>query len=109
MNEDSLLFSLCETQIEAALEETLMHCERYQKVEHEMEKEEEYLFKLNLTTEQLLVVERVISSNNYCGMEYGRVAYHQGFQDGIKLMAEILDIIQKPSNISYSNSMKEKL
>lgn len=109
MNKDSLLFSICETQIETALEESLMHCERYQKAEFEMEKEEEYLFKLNLNTEQLLAAERVISSNNYCAMEYGRVAYHQGFLDGIKLMAEILDIIQKPSNISYGNSMKEKL
>lgn len=105
MNDASLIKDLCEKQIESALEETLLHSECYLAAQKEVEKEMADLFQLNLNTKQLSAIDRVITASNEFGTEYGRVAYHQGFQDGVKLIAEIIDIASEPSDTK--NQKKE--
>lgn len=93
MKKDGLLEELFSSRIIHALETTAATDQDYQEVS---KKEDELLNKLdkkNLNRKQRVAVDRVISATNSCGAEYGRMAYRQGFQDAIKLIAELLEFI----------------
>lgn len=44
---------------------------------------------IGLSNEQYKIVDGIVLATNYCGAIYGAVAYGQGLQDGIRLMAEL--------------------
>ncbi len=44
---------------------------------------------MKFSNKQRLAIDRVITANNECSAEYGRIAYRQGFQDAVKLISEL--------------------
>lgn len=44
---------------------------------------------MKLTKGQMKAVDRAISAANASGAEYGKVAYNEGFYDGLKLISEL--------------------
>lgn len=93
MKKNGLLEELFNSRMIHALETTAATDQDYLEVS---KKEDELLNKLdkkNLNRKQRVAVDRVISAANSCGAEYGRMAYRQGFQDAIKLIAELSEFI----------------
>ena len=46
-----------------------------------------------LSRKQTAIVDMAISTTNHCGAVYGAAAYRHGLKDGIKLSAELCEII----------------
>lgn len=93
MKENKLLDELFEERINSALEIALLSDEDYQNSIRDVDKLMNKLLKTKLSKKQRLKIDRVISANNFCGAEYGRIAYKQGFYDSINLMVELSNII----------------
>lgn len=93
MKENKLLDELFEERINSALEIALLSDEDYQNSIRDVDKLMNKLLKTKLSKKQRLKIDRVISANNFCGAEYRRIAYKQGFYDSINLMVELLDNI----------------
>lgn len=55
----------------------------------------EEMKKLGLDKAQRIIIDRAISADNNCGAVYGTVAYRLGMKDGIRLMAEIREIVHQ--------------
>lgn len=66
-----------------AIERTLIMDKDYQKIIKEYELFDN-LERIELSNEQKLKVDRVISAHNACGAAYGNATYKQGFQDADK-------------------------
>ncbi|SHK83291.1 hypothetical protein SAMN02745136_03446 [Anaerocolumna jejuensis DSM 15929] len=93
MKKDIVLEELFSTRINHALELSLTMDENYNKVVKKEENLLNKLAKIKLSNKQRLAVDKAFSANNACSAEYGRIAYQQGFQDALKLMAELLKLM----------------
>lgn len=93
MKRDSLLEELFISRMIHALEATAAMNQDYQEVSKKEDKLLNKLDKKKLSRKQRLAVDRVLSAANNSGSEYGRLAYRQGFQDAIKLIAELSELI----------------
>lgn len=89
MAEENLIKILAEERIYNALEDKLKVSPSYLKAMKEQRKTSEKLDKMKLTKKQMKAVDRAISAANAGGAEYGKVAYNQGFYDGLKLISEL--------------------
>ena len=67
----------------------LLQNEEYIKMQNKIEEQIMLFDKLNLTKEQCLVVDRLISAHTESGVIYGKMAYKQGFQDCAALLLEM--------------------
>lgn len=67
----------------------LLQNEEYIKMQNKIEEQIMLFDKLNLTKEQCLVVDRLISAHTESGVIYGKTAYKQGFQDCAALLLEM--------------------
>lgn len=93
MNERKLLNELFEERIDGVLEVSLDADEDYQNSIKKVDDLLDKLLKTKLSKKQRLKIDRVVSANNACGAEYGRLAYRQGFYDSMNLIAELSEII----------------
>lgn len=89
MAEDNLIDLLTKVRINNALEDELRVASCYLEALNEQRKACDKLDKMKLSKKQMRAVDRAISAANAVGAAYGRVAYKQGFQDGIKLISEL--------------------
>lgn len=92
MPENSLLENLFDIQISTDLEEALKEDAEYRKTRKQIDKTFKKLKKLELSRKQMLIIDRVVSATNANGSVYGRMAYRKGFQDGIKLLSELMQL-----------------
>ncbi len=60
--------------------------EEYIKMQQKMDKQIERFDSLNLTKEQRLVVDRLVSSHIESGALYGKMTYRKGFRDCASLL-----------------------
>ena len=67
----------------------LLKNREYMEVQDKIEEQNLQFDKLNLTKEQCLVVDRLISAYAECGAVYGKLAYRQGFRDCAELLLEM--------------------
>lgn len=91
-NEEGLLEILGQNRIDNALEKALLVCERYNETKDKASARLDYALKLDMSEEQKMAIDKVISAYNLCASEYGRAAYFQGLHDGIRLVNEIREI-----------------
>lgn len=92
LNEEKLLEILGQSRIDNALEKVLLVCERYKETKDKASARLDYALKLDMSEEQKMAIDKVISAYNLCASEYGRGAYFQGLHDGIRLVNEIREI-----------------
>ncbi len=76
-----------------ALDRAVGKDKRYLNASKQQDKVFAALDKLGLDKEQRTMVDKAITVTNECGTAYGVVAYKLGLHDGIKLTAEIREII----------------
>lgn len=91
--DNDFLKELFEQRMETALEENLRVDKEYKRIRGIANSKQDRLNKIGLNKNQWQLVDRAISSANALGSEYGRVAYRQGFQDGIKLVSELYSML----------------
>ena len=89
---DSLIEIFCRERIDTVLQDTMNSSERYRKVDDEAEQILKYVESV-VSDDQKLMIDDMVSAANARGGEYGDGAYHLGFYDGIRLMAEIYEIV----------------
>lgn len=89
MTEGNLIHVLIDERINNNLEEKLNIAPNYIEAAKEHRKASNKLDEMKLTKKQIKAVNRAISSAHICASEYGKVAYSQGFQDGLKLISEL--------------------
>lgn len=71
------------------MDDVLIQNKEYMQIQDKIEKEMQQFDKLNLTKEDSLIVDRLISFHTESGALYGRMTYKQGFKDCISLLKEI--------------------
>lgn len=92
-NRERLLDALARERIDHALEVALISDRNYQNTVKRQDVAFDQLDNIGLSEKQFTVVDRALSAANHCGAVYGAVAYKQGLKDGVKLAAELADII----------------
>lgn len=92
MMKETILEQLFSYRVNTALEHTLTMDKEYQKTVKNEDELFNRLEKTYFSKKQKLKVDRVISASNACGAAYGRTAYRQGFQDALKLIAELAEL-----------------
>lgn len=75
--------------INEGMDSILLQNEEYMEMQNKIEEQMMQFDKLNLTKEQCLVVDRLISAHTESGAIYGKMAYKQGFQDCAALLLEM--------------------
>ena len=75
--------------INEGMDSILLQNEEYMEMQNKIEEQMMQFDKLNLTKEQCLVVDRLISAYTESGAIYGKMAYRQGFQDCAALLLEM--------------------
>lgn len=75
--------------IEEALEKRLREDRDYQRINAETRREIKKIEKAELNREQWIAVDNALSACNERSSHYGKLAYHQGFQDAIYLLKGI--------------------
>lgn len=90
--EPHILEEFFETREKSALEEKLREDSRYQKKRNKISRCLEELENVEFTRKQWDVIDAALSSCNERDSEYARVAYCFGFQDGVKLLMEVLEL-----------------
>lgn len=93
MPENNLLENLFDSQISTALEEAIKEDAEYKETRKLIKKTFKKLEKLELSRKQMLIIDRVVSATNANGSAYGRMAYRKGFQDGVKLLSELKQLL----------------
>jgi hypothetical protein len=93
MKNDNLIDEVCAQRFMYAFEETLQHAEAYRIADKNTESKLEEVLHLLQTAEQQAAVDELVAAHNACGVEYGKVAYRQGFEDGAKLLFEMYKLL----------------
>lgn len=95
MTEDrsSVLKQFIETRIEAVLEEEILRDANYRKINMETRRKIKKIEDMGLSREQWLVVDDALSACNNRSFLYGKTAYYQGFQDAVRLLKEICQLV----------------
>ena len=71
----------------------LLKNELYQEIQNEINQLREKVHDIDLSKEQRLIVDRLVSINIESGCYYGRLAYQQGIKDCALLLRE-MDLIK---------------
>ena len=71
------------------MDSILLQNREYMEVQNKIEEQIMQFDQLNLTKEQCLVVDRLISAYTESGAVYGKLAYRQGFRDCAALLLEM--------------------
>ena len=87
--EKNIFEILTENAINERLDDTILHDYAYRKVQKKIDRLMERFEKLNLTKEQKLIIDRLISAHIECGNCYGKVTYQQGIKDCVLLLMEM--------------------
>ena len=64
----------------------LLQDSEYQRIQREMDELIEKFHELNLSKEQNLLVDKLVSAHTESGCYYGRVAYQKGMRDCVSLL-----------------------
>ena len=75
--------------INEGMDSILLQNEEYMEMQNKIEEQMMQFDKLNLTKEQCLIVDRLLSAYMESGAVYGKMAYRQGFQDCASLLLEM--------------------
>jgi len=75
--------------VNEAVNNILFKNEEYQKIQAEIDGLTDEFDKINLSKEQRLTVDRIISAYNANGALYGRMTYQQGMRDCASLLVEM--------------------
>ena len=75
--------------INEGMDSILLQNEEYIEMQNKIEEQIIQFDKLNLTKEQCLVIDRLISAHTESGAVYGKMAYKQGFQDCAALLLKM--------------------
>ena len=84
---------ITESSINERLDSTILQNEEYIKIQKKISENSSQLDKLNLTKEQLLVIDRLVCSHAESGAFYGKMTYKQGVKDCVSLLKE-MDLIK---------------
>ncbi len=88
--ESSVLQQFIRYRLDTAMEKTLRKDRTYQKVRQHADNEMKKLNNDIFSSEQLELIDYVLSKDNNQSSEYGRVAYQQGLMDTLNLLKELL-------------------
>lgn len=75
--------------INEGMDSILLRNKEYIKVQNKINTQAKQFDELNLTKEQRLVIDRLLSAHTESGTVYGKIAYKQGFQDCAALLLEM--------------------
>ncbi len=78
-----------EYSINEGLDNISLQDEEYIKIQNKIEEQRVQFDKLNLTKEQCLIVDQLLSAHTESGAVYGKLAYRQGFRDCAALLLEM--------------------
>lgn len=87
--ERNIFDAMADYSINEGMDSFLLQNEEYIKVQDRIAEQREQFDRLNLTKEQYLIVDRLISIHTESGAVYGKMAYRQGFQDCAALLLEM--------------------
>lgn len=80
---------------ECSMETTIMQAQRtdsrYKEAETYTHKVQEQMEKKKFWKKHFQAIDKVISAQNNLAVEYGRLAYCQGFRDCVRLIVEAMD------------------
>ena len=80
---------ITEYAVNEGLDNILLQSAEYIKIQNKIEEQRALFDKLNLSKEECLIVDRLLSSYTESGAVYGKVAYKQGIQDCVELLNEM--------------------
>ncbi len=75
--------------VNEAVNDTLFQNEEYKQIQAEIDRLTDEFDRINLSKEQRLTVDRIISAYNANGALYGRMTYQAGFRDCVSLLLEM--------------------
>ena len=87
--EKNIFDAMADYSINEGMDSLLLQNEEYIKIQDKIAEQREQFDRLNLTKEQCLVVDRLLSVHTESGAIYGNMAYKQGFQDCATLLLEM--------------------
>lgn len=93
INMQSIFDVITESAINERLDNTILQNEEYIKIQNKISENSSQLDKLNLTKEELLVIDRLVCSHAESGAFYGKMTYRQGFKDCASLLKD-MDLIK---------------
>ena len=88
MDTEQLIEILWEHRMETAINQAQKNDHRYMEAEAYARKARKKIENNEMKRKQFQAIDRAISAQNCVAVEYGRLAYYQGFRDCIKLIAE---------------------
>lgn len=80
---------LTENAVNERLDDILLQDKEYQRIQNKISNLSEQLDQLDIPKEQLLIIDKLISSHTESGCYYGRITYQQGFKDCALLLREM--------------------
>ena len=75
--------------INEGMDSLLLQDEEYIEIQNRIAEQRAQLDKHNLTREQCLIVDRLLSAHTEVGAVYGKMAYRKGYQDCAALLLEM--------------------
>ncbi len=93
MGNEKLLEILTAERMADSLETVLRQSREYQDTLKQQDNAFKKMDRARLSRKQTAIVDTAISATNHCGAVYGTVAYRHGLKDGIRLSAELCEII----------------
>lgn len=87
--EKNIFDIIAEYAINEGLDNVLLENAEYIEIQNKIEEHRKQFDKLNLTKEQCLIVDRLLSIYMESGAVYGKMAYRQGFRDCTVLLFEM--------------------
>ena len=82
----TILEGMYKERVERALKEVLEKDEKYCRVNEETNQKIKDIDQIELTKEEWEIIDTALSAVNARSVEYGRVAYQQGFLDAVSLL-----------------------
>lgn len=92
---EKILNDILNYRLNAVLDQVLRLSESYKNADDKSNRVLEKTLSLMSTDEQQLAIDDLVSIYNNCAVEYAKIAYQQGFYDGINLVTELLGINMK--------------
>lgn len=102
MDDREILNEFCEFRFDHAFEKRLSEDVEYKLADSKATEKLEEVLHLLTSKEQQVAVDELVEALNYTAVLYGHVAYAQGFQDGVQLLMDILQIHEKTKLTEYS-------
>ena len=80
---------LTDNALNERLDNILLKDDEYQKIQDGIRNSASKFDELDLSKEQCLIVDRLVSSHIKSGCQYGRIAYQQGIRDCASLLLKM--------------------